>query len=114
MTKGVPGRVTPAAWKAASGAGFAASRSASYQRLGAARERCMSFESVGFPEAVREPETAHALEPATQELHGEWKRASVCSSAIRSATDVVLVPGSVTGRRSFDCDSSSGMSWNSG
>jgi hypothetical protein len=37
----------------------------------------MSFESRGFPEAVREPETAHALEPATQVEQGEWKRARV-------------------------------------
>ncbi len=77
MTKGVPGRVTPAAWKAASGAGFAACRSASYHNSGTLSERCMSFESSGFPEAVREPETAHALEPATQAEQGAWKRARV-------------------------------------
>jgi hypothetical protein len=37
----------------------------------------MSFESSGFPEAVREPETAHALEPATQVEQGDWKSARV-------------------------------------
>jgi hypothetical protein len=37
----------------------------------------MSFESSGFPEAVREPETAQAFDPATQVLQGAWKRARV-------------------------------------
>jgi hypothetical protein len=39
-------------------------------QLGTESERCMSLESSGFPEAVREPETAHPLEPATQASQG--------------------------------------------
>src|SRR5579863_3064605 len=57
---GIPGIVTPAACKPG------ARRSAMYQMLGSLRERCMSFDSSGFPLAVCWPAITQLFEPAAQ------------------------------------------------
>src|SRR4051812_6783032 len=57
ITKGVPGRVTPATSK------LPLFKCAANHRFGIWWSRCMSFESKGFPVTVCDPETTQLLEP---------------------------------------------------
>src|SRR5215831_8089286 len=71
MTNGMPGSVTPAAWKPG------ARRSAMYQMFGSLRPRCMSFESKGLPLAVCVPEITQLLEPGIQPEQERFSRADM-------------------------------------
>src|SRR5882762_10312816 len=61
MTKGAPGRLTPAASKFCCGT----SSCTSYQIPGRPQSRCMSFESSGLPLTVCAPETTQLFDPGT-------------------------------------------------